>query len=162
MVDLPASGPRKLSEIETLAERHAVDRSTANRWRQRGLVAIRPDGQIDIEATDKTLKARGLGLYRGDVPPDLAAAKTRKEDALASMRELDLEAREAKLVDAGEARTLADQLVEHTLNRMKTAPARWPSLMAKDLGVTVKRLRPVLKKYLKVEIAEIRSDIAAR
>lgn len=156
------SEPKKQTNIEALAEHHAVNRSTANRWRQRGLVRFLPDGGIDIPATDEVLKADHLGLFRnaGEDSPDLAAAQTRKQNALARLRELDVEEREGRLVDAEEARTLAGQLAEHTLARLKTAPARWPAKMAKELGVPVKALRSVLRKYLKVEMAEIRADIA--
>lgn len=60
-----ASAPKFMSQAE-FAKRRKVSRKSVTIWKQRGLVVLTPDGQVDVEATEWKLDERPA-KYRGGV-----------------------------------------------------------------------------------------------
>lgn len=117
----------------TLARVFGVSVRTVQRWGSEGLDETRVAGgaTYDLPSAVAWYAERHVEQANGDASPDAyAEARTRKELALARLRELEVGQREGRLLDA-------DSMVEahrEIAHRVKTAVMSWPAKMATDLA----------------------------
>ncbi len=97
--------------IAEFARRHGVSRQSVFNWRRRGYIVMTPGGSIDGDASDALLATRAPTYRGGQVggnPPrngngarehgTLSDALLRKEEALAELRELQLDRETGRVV----------------------------------------------------------------
>lgn len=154
--------PKWVSQTE-FGRLHDVTRMQVNRWKGDGLLATNAKAQVNVAASDKVLEANNLGRFRKEESAGAAATKasTRKENALARLRELDVEEREGRLVDVNEARDLAFRLAQLVQDRLTSWPARVSAQMATEMGVKTGVVSAALEKYVRLELADIAGEIEA-
>ena len=80
------------------------------------------DGQVDVEATAAAAES-------------LASAKTRKETALADLRELELRRRRGELLERRVVENRVFELARRERDAWLTWPARVGAVLAAELGV---------------------------
>ena len=83
-----------------------------------------------------------------------ASARTRKENALASLREIELARARGEFVDVDELVDASVSRAHQDMYAMMTWPSRVAARMAVDLGVSEEALRPVLERFFHTFIAE--------
>jgi hypothetical protein len=100
----------KFCSRSEFARRCGVTRETVSRWARKGLVSLGPDlRRVDVKASEKLLANRPLkfrgGKTKGPRAADATADRTltewttRKEKALAELRELDLALKRGELIE---------------------------------------------------------------
>jgi phage terminase Nu1 subunit (DNA packaging protein) len=156
--------------LSELAERHGVNRSTAKRWKDKGIVVLGADGEIDAAASETNLRALQLGMFAvieekpavteaDGTKTTLADVELRKQYALMRGHELEVAEEEGRLVDASVARTEASRIGRLVLDSLATMPARRSHEIADELGVDVGKVSAALEKHLRLELKAIADSL---
>lgn len=156
--------------LAEFAKRHGVNRSTAKRWKDRGLIKCGRGGVVDTAASDRNLKAKKLGKFAVEKKPavvkeadgtetTLAAIEIRKQHALMRGHELEVAEEEGRLVDAGVARNESARIARLVQDTLASMPARRSHEIAAELAVDVGRVSAVLEKHLRLELKQIADSL---
>lgn len=143
---------------------------TASRWRKRGLVRCRKNGDVDLASSNRNLKAKKLGRFAAKKKPavvkeadgsetTLAAIEIRKQHALMRGHELAVAEDEGRLVDASLARNEAARIGRLILDTLATMPARRSHEIAGELGTDVGPVSAALEKHLRLELKQIADSL---
>lgn len=155
--------------LSKFAEAHGVNRSTAKRWKDRGLIKSGRGG-VDVAASDRNLKAKKLGRFALEKRPavvkesdgtetTLAAIEIRKQHALMRGHELEVAEEEGRLVDAGIVRNEQARIARLVQDTLASMPARRSHEIAAELGVDVGPVSAVLEKHLRLELKQIADSL---
>lgn len=118
--DVVPDGPLTIQEY---ADHRGVDERTVRRWRQRGLLSLTENGLIEPGPSDEKVDS-SLDLRRShrkreaDLEEEVGDLKewlTRKERALARMRELEVEVKEGMFVPVEEVEKDADRIADELI-----------------------------------------------
>jgi len=156
--------------LAQFADRHGVDRSTAKRWKDKGLVKCGRGGDVDVRASDRNLKAKKLGKFAVEKKPavikeaggsevTLADIELRKQHALMRGHELEVAEEEGRLVDASVARNEATRIGRLIQDTLATMAARRAHEIAGELGVEVGPVSAALEKHIRLELKEIAGSL---
>jgi hypothetical protein len=151
------------------AARHGVTRTTASKWRRRGLIKFNDDGDIDVRASDAALKKyrRTRSDFKSGSPQadstdgddsgmSYDEARRKKEVALATIRQIQAAQAAGELIPLREAETVFFECFRATRNAWLSWPIKTAPLVAADLGLSdIDRLAAVLAEHVHKQLAEL-------
>lgn len=119
--------------VDVFADEMDVSPRTVRRWRKDGILVLDENGDILLEASSASVKARidfskRPGMRRGDEPPDAAAsrllqARADKEEALADLRRMEADEASGELMpvaDCAERGRIVGSVFMSWINRFPT------------------------------------------
>lgn len=149
-----------------VARQLGVSKAHISELALRGEVPVDEDGRIRLKDADRVLKERANrragrpSAKEGKEKVSLAEAQRRKELALAEIRELDLEERAGRLVDADAVRKRVFEMARVERDAWLNWPARIGADLAAALGVEAHALTTELERHVRAHLAE-RATIGA-
>jgi hypothetical protein len=106
-----------------LARRHMISRPMVSKYGSLGMPVL-PDGRIDPKQADAWIAANIDRREGASSSGNLTEARTRKENALAGIRELELKKRKEELLEKSQVAAEWGKLLSTFRNRMLYIPSR--------------------------------------
>lgn len=167
---MPAAPVKGLSQ-RGLARELGVTENAVRTALETGRITRTPDGSLDPErarrewnaSTDParsrvqpphTAPRRGKPDRDGDGASAFQRARTHKESALARLRQLDVETRAGKLVDADQVRRRVFTMAREERDAWLNWPARIGPVLASELGVDGPDLTRALERHVRDHLTE--------
>jgi hypothetical protein len=160
--DTMATKSEPFISITAAAKAEGVSRQHLHRQIKVGLVRSH-GGKVRLSEVRED-RARNVDASRANrrkgprpIDPSLMAAKLRKEQALAGLRELELRERASKLVDTRAVVHHANELINEFRDALGNWPASVAPTIASQIGADVDAFRIALEKHVRGFLAERRA-----
>ncbi len=152
------AAPKGLSRAE-IARKCGVSGTLVSDLALRGIIPVLNNGRIDLKTAQSILKEREEKRQRSPSAPaksnvSLLEAQRRKEVALAEMRELDLEARAGRLVDAAVVHKRVFEQTRIERDAWMNWPARIGPLLAAQFGAEAHAMTTELERHVRDHLTE--------